>query len=339
MVTVGSIYFEGNFVRYNYKRFKGLGGNEQVLELVEISKRFKQNDAVKNMNMFIEQGEIIGLLGPNGAGKSTTISILSSLIEPTSGDVRLFNKSILKSPRDMRQILGIVPQDIALYNDLTAQGNLKFFGKLYKLSGKKLRKQMDEVLDIVGLTDKKDEVVKTFSGGMKRRLNIGVGLMNNPDLLVMDEPTVGIDPQSRTYILETVKRLNQEKGMTIIYTSHYMEEVEFLCDRIYIMDKGNLIASGTKDEIKQIISAESTVEIEIERAHEPFVKRLQNDPTVRQVLEEDNYIKLLVPKEVNLFPVIAKIAEETGADLVSVTNQTPTLEDVFLHLTGRALRD
>ncbi|HLR75681.1 MAG TPA: ABC transporter ATP-binding protein [Virgibacillus sp.] len=310
-----------------------------MLELVEISKRFKQNDAVKNMNMFIEQGEIIGLLGPNGAGKSTTISILSSLIEPTSGDVRLFNKSILKSPRDMRQILGIVPQDIALYNDLTAQENLKFFGKLYKLSGKKLRKQMDEVLDIVGLTDKKDEVVKTFSGGMKRRLNIGVGLMNNPDLLVMDEPTVGIDPQSRTYILETVKRLNQEKGMTIIYTSHYMEEVEFLCDRIYIMDKGNLIASGTKDEIKQIISAESTVEIEIERAHEPFVKRLQNDPTVRQVLEEDNYIKLLVPKEVNLFPVIAKIAEETGADLVSVTNQTPTLEDVFLHLTGRALRD
>lgn len=310
-----------------------------MLELVEISKTFKQNEAVKNMNMYIEQGEIVGLLGPNGAGKSTTISVLSSLIEPTSGDVRLFNQSILKAPGDIRKVLGIVPQDIALYDDLTAEENLTFFGKLYRLSREKLQQRMDEVLEIVGLTDRRKEVVKTFSGGMKRRLNIGVGLMNDPDLLVMDEPTVGIDPQSRTYILETVKQLNKEKGMTIIYTSHYMEEVEFLCDRIYIMDQGNLIASGTKEEIKQIMSSESTVIIQLEKAHERFLKKLKDDPIVRQVVVEDKQITALVPKEVNVFPVVAKIAEDTGAELVSVMNQTPTLEDVFLHLTGRALRD
>lgn len=310
-----------------------------MLELVGISKTFKQNKAVKNMNMYIEQGEIVGLLGPNGAGKSTTISILSSLIDPTRGDVRLFNKSILKSPSSMRKILGIVPQDIALYNDLTAEENLTFFGKLYKLSRQTLKKRIDEVLEIVGLTNKRKDVVKTFSGGMKRRLNIGVGLMNDPDLLVMDEPTVGIDPQSRTYILQTVKQLNTEKGMTIIYTSHYMEEVEFLCDRIYIMDQGNLIASGTNDEIKQIMSAERTVVIQLERYCESFVQKLKEEPTVRQVLVDDHHITVLVPKEVNLFPVVAKLAEDTGAELVSVMNQTPTLEDVFLHLTGRALRD
>ncbi|MUV36670.1 putative ribose/galactose/methyl galactoside import ATP-binding protein [Lentibacillus sp. JNUCC-1] len=310
-----------------------------MLELIEVSKRFKKNQAVKNVSMFIERGEIIGLLGPNGAGKSTTISILSSLIEPTNGDVRLFNNSILKSPGPIRKVLGIVPQEIALYTDLTASENLKFFGKLYKLSGQVLKERVTEVLNIVGLTDKQNEVVKTFSGGMKRRLNIGVGLMNDPELLVMDEPTVGIDPQSRKYILETVKRLNKEKGVTILYTSHYMEEVEFLCDRIYIMDQGNLIASGTTEEIKHIMSAEKTVLIRTSEINDAFLERLNEDPTIQHVTVEEEMITALVPRELNLFPVISHAAEETQTELMAVTIQSPTLEDVFLHLTGRALRD
>ena len=226
-----------------------------MLELVDLSKKFKQMDAVKNLNMFIEKGEIVGLLGPNGAGKSTAISMLSSLVEPTNGDVRFHNKSIIKHPAPLRKVIGVVPQEIALYEDLTAEENMQFFGRIYRLRGVQLKNKTDEVLEQIGLTDRRKDIVKTFSGGMKRRLNIGVAMLHDPEIIIMDEPTVGIDPQSRNYILETVKRLNEEKQMTVLYTSHYMEEVEFLCDRIYIMDQGNLIASGTKDEIKRILSA------------------------------------------------------------------------------------
>ncbi|PAV29773.1 export ABC transporter ATP-binding protein [Virgibacillus profundi] len=236
-----------------------------MLELVDLSKKFKQMYAVKNLNMFIEKGEIVGLLGPNGAGKSTAISMLSSLVEPTNGDGRFNNISILKRPAPLRKVIGMVPQEIALYNDLTAEENLRFFGRIYRLKGNVLKKKIDEILELIGLADRRKDVVEKYSGGMKRRLNIGVALLHDPEVIIMDEPTVGIDPQSRNYILETVKRLNAEKQMTVLYTSHYMEEVEFLCDRIYIMDKGNLIASGTKDEIKRILSAEKTISIKAER--------------------------------------------------------------------------
>ena len=217
-----------------------------MLELVDLSKKFKQTYAVKNLNMFIEKGEIVGLLGPNGAGKSTAISMLSSLVEPTSGDVRFNNQSILKNPTPLRKVIGVVPQEIALYTDLTAEENLQFFGRIYKLKGIELHQKINEVLDMIGLTDRRKDMVKTFSGGMKRRLNIGVALLHDPEFIIMDEPTVGIDPQSRNYILETVKRLNKEKQMTVLYTSHYMEEVEFLCNRIYIMDQGNLSHGGSR---------------------------------------------------------------------------------------------
>lgn len=227
-----------------------------MIELVNLTKKYKQNNAVEKLNMFIEKGEMVGLLGPNGAGKSTAISMLSSLIEPSEGDVLFQGKSILKRPEALRKITGIVPQEIALYEDLTAQENMEFFGRLYQLRGKQLQGKITEVLELTGLIERRKEVVKTFSGGMKRRLNIGVAMLHNPEFLIMDEPTVGIDPQSRSYILETVKRLNKERNMTVLYTSHYMEEVEFLCDRIYILDKGSLIASGTTNEIKQILSAE-----------------------------------------------------------------------------------
>lgn len=312
---------------------------ETMLELIDVSKRFKQDHAVKNMNMYIEKGEIVGLLGPNGAGKSTTISIMSSLIEPTKGDVRLHNKSVLKNPRALREITGIVPQEIALYQDLTAEENLQFFGKLYRLSGEVLTKKIVEVLEQIGLTDRKKDVVKTFSGGMMRRLNIGVALLHNPEFIIMDEPTVGIDPQSRNYILETVKRLNKELGMTVIYTSHYMEEVEFLCDRIYIMDQGDLIASGTKDEIKQIILSENTIVIQTDELTNEFVQKLQEEPKLNHVVVDDDTVTALVSRETNAFRTIIKHADEANIDLQTIEMKAPTIEDVFLHLTGRALRD
>ncbi|MDR9791784.1 ATP-binding cassette domain-containing protein [Aeribacillus composti] len=310
-----------------------------MLEAVEITKRFKQTHAVNGVNLFLERGEIIGLLGPNGAGKSTTISIISTLIPPTSGDVRLHNESVIKRPEKLRKILGVVPQEIALYPDLSARENLLFFGKIYRLSGSQLKQKVEEVLEMIGLTDRQHDLVKNFSGGMKRRLNIGAALLHEPELIIMDEPTVGIDPQSRNYILETVKRLNKEKKMTVLYTSHYMEEVEFLCNRIYIMDKGNILAAGTKEEIKNILSAENTIQITVERVNDSFIQALRDHPVVNRVTVQDRVITVLTPKEANAFSILFKIAEETNTMLTSIEIKTPTLEDVFLHLTGRALRN
>lgn len=310
-----------------------------MLELVNLSKRFKKVEAVKKLNMFIEKGEIVGLLGPNGAGKSTAISMLSSLVDPTGGDVLFQNKSILKNPSSFRKVIGMVPQEIALYEDLTAEENLQFFGRIYNLKGSALRFKVDQVLDQIGLKEKRKETVRTFSGGMKRRLNIGVALLHDPEFIIMDEPTVGIDPQSRSYILETVKRMNAERQMTILYTSHYMEEVEFLCDRIYIMDKGNLIASGTKDDIKRILSSEKAIVIKANQWSNSFIERLEAHPLVNRMLPAEKEITLMVAKDINLFAELSKLADETGIELNSVDIKMPTLEDVFLHLTGRALRD
>ncbi|MFW0782268.1 ABC transporter ATP-binding protein [Rossellomorea marisflavi] len=310
-----------------------------MLEAVELTKHFKKNKVVDGLNLFIEKGETVGLLGPNGAGKSTTISMISTLISPTDGDVRLKNESVLRDPQSLREVLGVVPQEIALYTDLTAKENLEFFGRINHLKGGLLKERVIQVLDQIGLTERKNDIVKTFSGGMKRRLNIGVALLHEPEILIMDEPTVGIDPQSRSYILEQVKRLNQEKGMTIIYTSHYMEEVEFLCDRIYIMDKGHIIASGTKEEIKSILSSESTIVIKLEKMVPSFTEGLSAIPSVMNVTSSEKEIVMVIPKEQNLFNQVFQLAEDTGAVILSIDRKTPTLEDVFLHLTGRALRD
>lgn len=310
-----------------------------MLEVIDLSKKFKGVMAVQGVNMYLEKGEIVGLLGPNGAGKSTTISMLSSLIVPTSGDVRLLNESIIKRPEKIRQILGVVPQEIALYTDLTAEENLQFFGRIYGLKGQKLKSRITEVLEQIGLTDRRKQLVKTYSGGMKRRLNIGIALLHNPEIIIMDEPTVGIDPQSRNYILETVKKLNREQGMTVLYTSHYMEEVEFLCDRIYIMDQGHIIASGTKQELKNILSSENTIVMKVERMNEEWIRVLREDTNIRQHQVQDQTLTIIVPKEYNLFKTLTHYAEETNTNLISIEVKRPTLEDVFLHLTGRALRN
>src|SRR5690625_37723 len=215
----------------------------------------------------------------------------------------------------------------------------QFFGRLYNLTSKELEKKIKEVLHQVGLYERQHDLVRNYSGGMRRRLNIGIALLHNPEFIIMDEPTVGIDPQSRKYILEIVKQFNEEYGMTVVYTSHYMEEVEFLCDRIYIMDRGDLIASGTKEEIKQIISTEHTILIEVEMMKDKFIHYLEEEATLKNVHAVDNKITALVHQEINAFQTILQHAEEAQVQLKSVEIEKPTLEDVFLHLTGRALRD
>ncbi|MCP2036717.1 ABC-2 type transport system ATP-binding protein [Planomicrobium sp. HSC-17F08] len=310
-----------------------------MLETEELKKIFKEKIAVEGVNLHLDKGEAVGLLGPNGAGKSTTISMISTLLKPTSGDVRLNGKSVIQDPSEMRRVLGVVPQEIALYAELTAYENLKFFGRIYGLSGKALESAIQRSLELVGLAERQQEIVKTYSGGMKRRINMAAAMMHEPEIIIMDEPTVGIDPQSRSHILEVVRRLNQEKGLTVLYTSHYMEEVERLCDRIYIMDHGKIIASGTKEELKNILSSEETIWIELNRPHQKFFQELKSFEGVRQAFEKEKGIKLILPKGSRLLGEIFQASERHQVQIININVQTPSLEDVFLHLTGRKLRD
>ncbi|KSU88035.1 antibiotic ABC transporter ATP-binding protein [Bacillus sp. VT 712] len=310
-----------------------------MLEVIELSKAYKKAKVVNNISLFLERGETIGLLGPNGAGKSTTISLISSLIKPSSGDIRINGKSSVEDPIHMRQILGVVPQELALYDELTARENLDFFGRTQRMKGKQLAEKVDEILNMISLTDRQHDRVKIFSGGMKRRLNIGIALLHSPKLLIMDEPTVGIDPQSRFHILESVKRLNQHYGISVIYTSHYMEEVEQLCNRIYIMDKGNIIASGTKEELRSILSSEQIIHFKADWIKEGLIHKLQSHPSVSKLTHTDGSVQFSVPKNVNILADLFKFAEEQEMMISAVQIEAPTLEDVFLHLTGRTLRD
>src|SRR5690606_24302783 len=241
-----------------------------------------------DVNMYLGRGESVGLVGPNGAGKSTTIAMISTLLRPTSGDVKLNGVSVLRDPAPVRAVLGVAPQDVALYPELSAQENLEFFGSLYGLRGKELAEAVDDALELVGLSDRRRDVIKKYSGGMKRRINIAAALLHQPEFVIMDEPTVGIDPQSRNHILETVRTLNRERGLTVLYTSHYMEEVEQLCDRIYVMDHGKVIASGTNAEIKAILAADDTILLQLESRSEQLETRLAAIPAVRQVTTTDD---------------------------------------------------
>lgn len=234
-----------------------------VIEIKDLVKKYKDFKAVDINELNIKEGEIFGFLGPNGAGKTTTISILSGLYSKYSGDVKIFNKNILTDSIFIKKNMGVVPQDLALIDDLTAEENVSFFAELYGLRGKELKKAVQETLEFVGLWDRKKDFPPKFSGGMKRRLNIACAIVHKPKLIIFDEPTVGIDPQSRNNILETIKKLNQQ-GSTIIYTSHYMEEVEAICTNICIVDHGQIIAKGTKEELKALVEHEdgSTASLE-----------------------------------------------------------------------------
>lgn len=311
-----------------------------ILEAHNLVKRFGDFTAVNDVSFTINEGEVFSLLGPNGAGKTTTISMLSCLLAPTAGDAVIGGHSVTRDPMAVKRIIGIVPQDIALYEDLSALENLLFWGRLYGMGGEALKQRVQEVLEQVGLTDKAKQRVKTYSGGMKRRINIAVGLLHKPRVLFMDEPTVGIDPQSRRNILDNVKELNRQ-GMTVLYTTHYMEEAAELSNRVGIVDHGKLIALGTQRELTQLVGQMDTLRLHLAEDQDPaaLIEALRGLPSVQQVIAVDHEAALIVPEAQEAIPPVFRLADRLGVKIRSVDIEEPNLEAVFLHLTGRALRD
>lgn len=311
-----------------------------ILQVHNLVKKYGEFAAVKGISFDIQEGEIFSLLGPNGAGKTTTISVLSTLFAPTAGDAVVGGHSVVKEPMAVRRLIGVVPQDLAIYDELSARENLSFWGQMYGLRGKALKTRIDEVLEQIGLSERANSRVKTYSGGMKRRVNIGVGLLHKPRLLFMDEPTVGIDPQSRRAILDSVKDLNRQ-GMTVLYTTHYMEEAQELSDRVGIIDHGELIALGTQKELTRQVGENDTLVLDTGEGEDgaALAEVVRALPGVRRAEVTDHAITIIAPEaEEVLAPVITR-ANEMGIKIRSVAIQEPNLEAVFLHLTGRALRD
>lgn len=309
-----------------------------ILEVQNISKVFDANNAVDDISFSVEAGEVFGLLGPNGAGKSTLVGMVSTLLKPTSGDIIIDGHSVVKEPMAVKRVIGVVPQEIALYPTLTARENLNFWGKMYGLSTDVIKKRAEIVLKTVGLTDRANERIDTYSGGMKRRVNIAAGLLHSPKVLFMDEPTVGIDPQSRNHILETVKKLNDE-GLTVIYTSHYMEEVEFLCDRIAIIDKGKVMAIGTQNDLKQLVGNMDVIRIKAPEMPDNIVAAVDGLAGVEGATLKEGEIDILSPRGREVLASVVTTLNELHIKIASVEVQEPDLESVFLHLTGRSLRD
>lgn len=356
---------------------------ENIIEARGLVKTYKRRDgskveAVRGVDLDIRKGEIFSLLGPNGAGKTTTISMISGLIAPTSGDATIGGYSITKSPIDAKKLMGVVPQEIALYPKLSARQNLEFFGRMYGLGGSDLSKQVDEVLEFIDLKDRQKDRVETFSGGMKRRVNIGVGLLHRPKLVYMDEPTVGIDPQSRRRILDTVFRLRDEYNMSVLYTTHLMEEAQELSDRVGIIDHGKIIALGTQGELTQQVGEEDRLLFSVGEAtvEDALLRRIEQEidgvtsatyttvdlkqlttssesgeddlldklstgtvAAIRAGHTIDGLVTVVAQRGRKALPNIINLMDSNGVEIQSVEVREPDLEAVFLKLTGRALRD
>jgi ABC-2 type transport system ATP-binding protein len=325
--------------------------SQPAIQIQDLRKNFGGLTAVDGVSFEVAPGEIFSLLGPNGAGKTTLISMLSGLLRPDGGEASLLGHSLRSDGQAARAALGVVPQDIALYLDLSARENLTFWGRMYGLGGGALKKRVDEVLDLIGLADRQNERVGKYSGGMKRRVNIGVALLHRPRVIIMDEPTVGIDPQSRRAILDSVSAL-KDQGMTVLYTTHYMEEAQELSDHIAIMDHGKLIACGSYAELVRIVGECQRIRLSANAAPAGVIAAWQAAPGVQQVTVAgkdtggvtqddtpgDREITLLVDDANRVLPRLFEAAE-VGLRITSVEVQTPGLEAVFLHLTGRVLRD
>ena len=309
-----------------------------ILVCRDLRKRYGERTAVDGVGFEIAAGETYGLLGPNGAGKTTSISMICGLLRRDGGEVHVAGRPVDIGATDAKAAIGYVPQDLAIYPDLTARENLRFFGRLQRLQGKELDRRVDEVLSLTDLADRAGDRTETFSGGMKRRLNIGIGLLHHPKLLVLDEPTVGVDPQSRNAILSSIAALEQQ-GIAILYTTHYMEEAERLCDRIGIIDEGRIRAEGTRRELVALVGGKDRVELAAGGTVGPALAALRALDGVEEATATDGRIVLVVDEARHLLPRILETAAAAGAAIRSVEVVEPDLEAVFLHLTGKALRD
>lgn len=319
---------------------------QPAISVQNLHKTFRNGSSLKavdGVSFEVAPGEIFSLLGPNGAGKTTTLSMLSALLKPDNGatgasDIRIMGKSLLTEPLAAKAMIGVVPQDIALYQDLTARENLVFWAKMYGLRGALLKTRVAEVLDLIGLTDRANDRISKYSGGMKRRVNIGVALLHKPRVIYMDEPTVGIDPQSRRSILDGVIALKNQ-GMTVLYTTHYMEEAQELSDRIAIMDHGKIIANDTHDNLIRLVGQKTRISLAINAEPEYMIETWKACNGVSTLVVEDAKINLLVDDSNVVLPRLFETAAAKNVRITSVEIQEPNLETVFLHLTGRALRD
>ena len=316
----------------------GTGGGGDVLRVDGLVKRYDERTVVDGVSFRIGRGETYGLLGPNGAGKTTTISMICGLLTRDAGTVEVTGRQLDSHHIEVKAAIGLVPQDIALYPDLSARENLAFFGRLQGLGKARLAARIDEVLDIIGLADRADDRVESYSGGMKRRCNIGAGLLHEPDLLVLDEPTVGVDPQSRNAILESIEVLGGQ-GLSVLYTTHYMEEAERLCDRIGIIDEGRLVAEGTRRELVERVGEHAHIRLGGSGPLAELARRCAAIPGVQSAEAADGVVELLVTDaSATLAPVVEQ-AERSGVKVSGVEVAEPDLESVFLQLTGKALRD
>lgn len=311
---------------------------ENIIEVKNLVKKYKNVEAVKGIDLQVKEGEIFGLLGPNGAGKTTTISMIVGILKVTGGSIRIFDKDIRKNSAEIKKNIGYVPQDLAFFDTMSAYDNVTYWGRLYGLGGKELKKAVQEALEYTGLWDRRKDKASTYSGGMKRRLNIACAIVHKPKLLFMDEPTVGVDPQSRNNVLESIKELNRS-GTTVVYTSHYMEEVEFLCDRVAIMDFGRIIALGTINSLIEDTVKEESVTCDLHHLNNETVKLIKEMKGVTDCKAKGNTAEIKVNiKEISTIDLIKELLAQK-LDIKAVNVKKPNLEDVFLSLTGKALRD
>lgn len=309
-----------------------------IIQVQNVTKRFNDKLVLDNVSYEVQEGEIFGFIGPNGAGKSTLINIMTSLLVPDSGTIKICGYDILKEPIKAKECIGYVPQDIALMENLNAYDNLEFFGALYGLKGKKLKERIAEALKVTGLEDSRKQKVKKFSGGMKRRLNIAAAILHHPKVLILDEPTVGVDPQSRNHIFTFVKNICKEWGTTVMYTSHYMEEIEELCQRVFIIDLGKEVAYGEREDIKASVFPNNKVTIEAQGIKGEVLVSLKEIEGIIKVSDSENKISLTINSNFKLGNVLTYL-EKGHINIKKISYEEAKLEDVFLSITGKTLRD
>ncbi len=311
---------------------------KKVIEVENLTKEYKNVKAVDDLSFEVKEGEILGLLGPNGSGKSTTINCILSLLNYTSGKIKIFGTEMHPDAYELKRQIGVVFQDVAVFEELTVWENIDYFCGLY-IKDKNVRKEyIDEAISLVGLEDFKKFYPKQLSGGLLRRLNIACGIAHKPKLIFLDEPTVAVDPQSRNNILDGIKAL-REAGASIVYTTHYMEEVEILCDRIIILDKGKVIAAGTTDELKALASIEEKVTVEVDGLKRSVVEEIENFKTVEMVNYENGVLFITYKKGKNNLDQLLDFLKSKRVKYTKIFSERPTLNDVFLELTGKELRD